>query len=124
MECPPGKEDINENCLECKRGFYKESNAAAACDRCPDGLTTELPGADAQSLCSVRKFLRLLYIHKQRRLGYLLHGTQQEKTCLWEFENNKGADQPAHLCSLISNFDIPLLEGILSKLASSQFLIF
>ena len=32
-----------------------------------------------------------------------------EKTCLWWFAKNKGADQPAHLRSLISAFVIPLL---------------
>ena len=33
-------------------------------------------------------------------------GLQREKTCLWEFANNTGADQPAHPHSLISAFVI------------------
>ena len=38
-----------------------------------------------------------------------------EKTCLWWFGNNKGADQPAHPRSLISTFVIGLLESIISR---------
>ena len=37
------------------------------------------------------------------------------------FVNNKDADQPAHLCSLISAFVIHLLESIIFKLATSEF---
>ena len=37
--------------------------------------------------------------------------------------NNKGADQPAHLRSLISAFVILLLESIISKLATSEIFI-
>ena len=40
------------------------------------------------------------------------------------FANNKGADPPAHLCSLISTFVIRLLESIISELATSVILIF
>ena len=38
--------------------------------------------------------------------------------------NNKGADQPAHLCSLISTCIIRLLESILSELATSEISFF
>ena len=41
-----------------------------------------------------------------------------------EFVNNKSADQPAHPRSLISAFVIQVLESIISKLATSKFLIF
>ena len=37
-----------------------------------------------------------------------------------EFANNKGADQPAHLCSLISALSIHLLESIVSKLVMGE----
>ena len=47
----------------------------------------------------------------------------REKTCLREFANNKGADQPAHPRRLISAFVIRLLESIIYKLSSSQFSI-
>ena len=40
------------------------------------------------------------------------------------FASNKSADQPAHLCRLISAFVIPFLESIMSKLASSEISIF
>ena len=36
------------------------------------------------------------------------------------FANNKGADQPAHMCRLISTFFIPFLESIISKLATGE----
>ena len=36
-----------------------------------------------------------------------------EKTCLRGFANNKGADQPAHPRSLISDFVIRFLENII-----------
>ena len=49
-----------------------------------------------------------------------------EKTCLWSFENNKGADHTAHPHSLISTFVIRLglQESFISRLATSEFSIF
>ena len=38
--------------------------------------------------------------------------------------NNKGADQPAHMRNLIHTFVIPLLESIISKLATSGISMF
>ena len=49
---------------------------------------------------------------------------QREKTCLWWFVNNKGADQPVHPRSLISTFVIRLLESTISRLAMSEISIF
>ena len=40
------------------------------------------------------------------------------------FTNNKGIDQPAHPRSLISACVIPLLERIISKLATSEMSLF
>ena len=40
------------------------------------------------------------------------------------FANNKGTEQPAHPCSLISVFVNGLLESIISKLATSKISIF
>ena len=34
--------------------------------------------------------------------------------------NNKGAEQPVHLCRLISTFVIRLLESIISKVATHE----
>ena len=56
--------------------------------------------------------------------GKGLYGPQPEKTSLQEFANNTGADQPAHLCSLISAFVIGFLESIISKLATDEISIF
>ena len=58
------------------------------------------------------------------RIIYLLSAPRRDKTCLAAFENNKGADQNAHPCSLISAFVIRLLESSIFKLASSKTLIF
>ena len=51
---------------------------------------------------------------------------RREKTCLRWFANNKGADHPARMHSLISTLVIRLLKSIISKLAtgkSSSFLL-
>ena len=55
---------------------------------------------------------------------HTLNGAWREKTCLWGFVNNTGADQPAHLRSLISAFVIHILEITISKLATSKIFIF
>ena len=54
----------------------------------------------------------------------LLIGPRREKTCLRGFANNKGADQPAHLRSLISAFVIRFFENIICKLATGEISIF
>ena len=51
---------------------------------------------------------------------FTLYGPQREKPYLCRSVNNKGADQPAHLPSLISAFVIRFFESILS-LAKFQF---
>ena len=53
-----------------------------------------------------------------------LNGPRREKTCLPGFANNKGADQPAHLHRLINAFLIHVLQSIISRLATSEILIF
>ena len=47
-----------------------------------------------------------------------------QKACLRRFENNEGADQPAHPPSQISAFVIHLFQYIIAELATSEFLIF
>ena len=54
----------------------------------------------------------------------MLSGPRSEKTCLREFANSKGADQPAHPRSLISIFVIRLLNSVISMLAKSEILFF
>ena len=53
-----------------------------------------------------------------------LYGPRREKTCLLGFANNKVSDQPAHSRRLISAFVIRVIEGIFSKHATSEILIF
>ena len=48
------------------------------------------------------------------------YGLWREKTCLWVFANNKGADQPVHPPSLISTFVIRFLKSVISYLATSE----
>ena len=52
------------------------------------------------------------------------YGPQREKTGLVGFENNKGADQPAHQSILLSVFVISILESIISKLATGEIQLF
>ena len=48
------------------------------------------------------------------------YGPQREKPCLRGFANNTGADQPAHLRSLICAFAIRFLESYICKLATGE----
>ena len=57
-------------------------------------------------------------------LFIVIYGPRREKTCLWEFANNTGADQPAHLRSLISAFVIRIDESIIRNLATGEISIF
>ena len=52
------------------------------------------------------------------------YGPQREQTCLQKFANNRGADQPAHPCRLISALVIRFWERIISKLATGEISIF
>ena len=40
--------------------------------------------------------------------------------CLMPYVNNKGADQPAHPCSLISTFAVRCLDSMICILAISK----
>ena len=51
-------------------------------------------------------------------------GPQCKKTCPRGFANNTGADQPAHLRSLICASIIRLFKSIISRLATSKISIF
>ena len=57
-------------------------------------------------------------------MQWFTYGPRREKTCLRGYANNTGADQPAHLRSLISAFVIRFLESIICKLATDEILIF
>ena len=60
----------------------------------------------------------------QSILHYVPNGPWREKTCLQEFANNTGADQPAHTRSLLSAFVIRFLESIMGRLATDEISIF
>ena len=47
-------------------------------------------------------------------------GPGHAKMCLTSYANNKGADQPAHPCSLISTFVIRCLDSMICLLAISR----
>ena len=52
------------------------------------------------------------------------YGPRSEKTCLWGFATNTGADQPAHQHNLIRAFVIRFLVSIICKLAIGEISIF
>ena len=79
--------------------------------------------AKSQSLQSSMRF-GLFHIDFALKISAPLFGPQGEKTCLWGFANNTGADQPAHWRSLISAFVIPFLESNICKLATGEISIF
>ena len=76
----------------------------------------------------MRHFIRVIALFVQiktlQSLGKELNGHRCEKTCLREFANNTGADQPTHPCSLISAFIIPFLESTECKLPIAEVSIF
>ena len=54
----------------------------------------------------------------------MIIGPRREKTCLREFANNTGLDQPAHPRSLISAFVIRFYESTVYRLATDEISIF
>ena len=54
----------------------------------------------------------------------LLYGPRCEKTSLRGFANNKGADQPEHMRSLISAFFVHLTESIRSRHSTRKISMF
>ena len=71
----------------------------------------------------IPKDLEMLDVHFYA-LYQKSYGPRRKKTWLWGFANNKGADQPAHMPSLISPFIICLFESIISQLPTSEISIF
>ena len=49
-----------------------------------------------------------------------IYGPGDGKTCLMSYANNKGADQPAHPCSLIRTFVVRCLDSMICILAISK----
>ena len=49
-----------------------------------------------------------------------LYGPGHVKMCLMAYANNKGADQSAHPCSLISIFVVCCLDSMICMLALSK----
>ena len=64
--------------------------------------------------------LRFCHYVRNNIMDIIIIGPQREKTCLPGFANNKGADQPAHLRSLINAFVIHLLKIVISKIATGE----
>ena len=74
--------------------------------------------------CYLTKIQTFLYNVKKLPKPCSYYMGRREKTCLQEFANNKGADQPAHPHSRISALVICFLESTISKLATSEISIF
>ena len=83
---------------------------------------TSLIGID--SIAERKTLSILIRSFLQKPADLTSYGPGRKKTCLWGFANNKGADQPVHLHSLISAFDIRFLESIICKLATGEISIF
>ena len=62
--------------------------------------------------------------HKERLFGICTYEPGHAKTCLMTYANNKGADQPAHLRSLISTFVVRCLDSMICILAIAKVLRF
>ena len=62
-----------------------------------------------------------VFLHHQSSVTY---GNRRDKTCLRGFENNKGADKPAHLGRLVRAIVICVLESIISRLVLSEISLF
>ena len=69
-------------------------------------------------------YLFVFYAHQIVILAEYTHNVvflkSNIETCLREFANNKGAEQPEHPRSLLSTLVICLLESVLSRLATSE----
>ena len=61
---------------------------------------------------------------KKKMFCVFTNGPRREKTWIWWFSNNKGADQPTLMHSLISAFVARLLESFISRLAMTEISIF
>ena len=59
---------------------------------------------------------------EQIRWYMVINEPRHAKTCLMPYANNKGADQPAHPCSLISAFVVRCLDSIISLVSISEIL--
>ena len=80
-----------------------------------------LKSLELLTISSLSKFI----YNKNSIYRLLIHnGHCPDKTSLQWFANNKGADQPASMRSLISAFIIHVLESIIYGLPSSEISIF
>ena len=63
--------------------------------------------------------------HRSRNIymDYVSTVVEKDKVSLLH-ANNKGTDQPVHLCSLVSTYVLNSLDSIISKLASYKVSIF
>ena len=56
-----------------------------------------------------------------RSTGVIIWALSREKLFM-SYANNKSADQPVHLCSLISTFVVRCLDSIMSLVSTSEIL--
>ena len=61
-----------------------------------------------------------LYITDMFMSEQFLYEAGHEKMCLMSYANNKGADQPAHLDSLISAFVVRCLDSVMSLVSVTK----
>ena len=59
VRCPAGMETggpMNDMCVNCSVGFYKEIESEAPCTKCRDDYTTATEGTTDPALCNIRKY--------------------------------------------------------------------
>ena len=62
----------------------------------------------------------LIKIYDSYKCPHHMSQSHHEKTCFMPYANNKGADQPAHPCSLISAFVVCSLHSKIPLLAIAE----
>ena len=62
--------------------------------------------------CVDVRFVPVLLYDMVKYIGHNLNEPSHEKMCLMSYANNKDADQPAHLRSLISTFVVRCLDSL------------
>ena len=66
---------------------------------------------------SIRSLSNNMFVEMMTQVDLSPYGPGHAKMCLMPYANNKGADQPAHLHSLISTFVVHCLDSMICILA-------
>lgn len=59
--CVAGEQPIEDNCVACPIGTYKETTGTSACVPCPNGQVTDEIGTTSSSLCKGQVMEHVVY---------------------------------------------------------------